>query len=150
MRALQEENIAAYKYLEQGGFSGSLTCKPYSRIPLDKVIEMTINRSCKDVRGLSRNKQNPGATEKWTRMHYHIVALREHLNKKILNKTKERHVDLGTARIEQDEGVVRNIITCIDAWLSELWEKGHPITNFATGEIATDGMKDDIIDLKER
>ena len=45
---------------------------------------------------------------------------------------------------------MRNIITCIDAWLPELWEKGHPITNFATGEIVTGDMKDDIIDLKER
>ena len=45
---------------------------------------------------------------------------------------------------------MRNIITCIDAWLPELWEKGHPITNFATGETVTDDMKDEIIDLKER
>ena len=53
MWALEEENIAAYKYLEQGGFSGSLTGKPHSRIPFDQVIKMTINRSCKDIGGLS-------------------------------------------------------------------------------------------------
>ena len=45
---------------------------------------------------------------------------------------------------------MRNIITCIDAWLPELCEKGHPITSFATGEIATHDMKGDIIDLMER
>ena len=28
--------------------------------------------------------------------------------------------------------------------------KDYPITMFATGEIATDGIKDDIIDLKKR
>ena len=45
---------------------------------------------------------------------------------------------------------MRSIITCIDAWLSGLWEQGHSIRNFAMGESATDNMKDDIIDLKER
>ena len=38
MEALEEENIAAYKYLEKGGFSGSLTGKPHSRIHFDQVI----------------------------------------------------------------------------------------------------------------
>ena len=45
MRALKEENAAAYKYLEEGGFTGSLTGRPHSRIPFDQVIEMTINKS---------------------------------------------------------------------------------------------------------
>ena len=52
--------------------------------------------------------------------------------------------------MERDEENARNIRTCIDAWVPELWKSGHPITNFATGEIATDEMKDDIIDLKKR
>ena len=82
-------------------------------------------------------------------MHHHIVALQEHLNRKIKKKAKERDFELGTARIEQDEEDVRNIITYIDAWLSELWEKGHRITNFDTGETAIDDMKDDITDLKD-
>ena len=30
MQALEKENIAAYKYLESSGFSGSLTGKPHS------------------------------------------------------------------------------------------------------------------------
>ena len=111
---------------------------------------MTNNRSCKDVGELSGNKQNPGATERWTKIHHHTVALREHLKKKIKMKAKERNVELDTARIERDEEDVRNITTSIVAWLPELWEKGHTITNFATGGTATDDMKDDIIDLKER
>ena len=41
-------------------------------------------------------------------------------------------------------------MTCINAWLPELWKKGRLITNFVTGQIATDNMKEDIIDLKER
>ena len=64
------------------------------------MTEITINRSCKDVGGLSVNKNNPGATERWTKIHHHIVALREHLNKKMKKKAKEKHVDLNTARIK--------------------------------------------------
>ena len=41
-------------------------------------------------------------------------------------------------------------MTCINKWLSELWKKGRLITNFLMGQIATDDMKEDIIDLKER
>ena len=90
---------------------------------------MTNNRSCKDVGELSGNKQNPGATKRWTKIHHHTVALREHLKKKIKMKAKERNVELDTARIERDEEDVRNITTSIVAWLPELWEKGHTITN---------------------
>ena len=111
---------------------------------------MTINSSCKDVGGLSGNTQSPGATERWTKIHHHIVALREHLNNKVKKKTKERHLELGTSRIERDEEDVSSIITYIYAWLPELWGKDHPITSFAAGEIATDDVKDDIIDLRER
>ena len=38
MQALEEENMAAYKYLKKGGFSGSLTGKPRSRIHFDQVV----------------------------------------------------------------------------------------------------------------
>ena len=69
MRALEEENTASYKYLEQGGFSGLQTGKPPSRIYFDQVIEMTISRSCKYVGGLSGNSQNPVSTERWTKIH---------------------------------------------------------------------------------
>ena len=57
MRALKEENAAADKYLEEGGSSGSLTGRLHSTIPFDQVIEMTINKSGKDVDGLSGNTE---------------------------------------------------------------------------------------------
>ena len=76
MLTLKDDNPAAFDYLKNGGFTGSLTGRKHSRIPFDQVIEMTINRSCKDVGGLSRNTENPGATERWTRINDHMVSLR--------------------------------------------------------------------------
>ena len=148
MRALKEENAAACKYLEEGGFSGSLTGRPHSKISFDQVIKMTINKSCKDVGGLSGDTGNPGATQRWARTHHHIVALREHQNKKIKKKTILKHVGLGPDRMEHHEADVRNIRTCINTWLPDMRQHGHPITNFASGEIATDEMINDSIDLK--
>ena len=72
------------------------------------------------------------------------------MDKKIKNKTIQKHVELGPDRMERDEADVRNIRTCINIWLSDLWKHGHPITNFASGEIATKEMINDIIDLKNR
>ena len=100
MRALEEENIVAYKYLEQVSFGGLLSGEPISRIPFDYVIKMTIKRSYEDVGGQSGNTQNPGVTERWTKIHYHIVALREHLDNRMKTKNTEIHVELGTARME--------------------------------------------------
>ena len=106
---------------------------------------MTINKSCKDVGGLSGNR-----IPWWANIYHHIVALREHQNKNIKKKTIQKHVELGPGRMQHDEADVRNIRTCIDTWLLDLRKHGHPITNFASGEIAKDKMINDIIDLKNR
>ena len=52
--------------------------------------------------------------------------------------------------MERDEVDMINIRTCIDTWLPDLLKHGDPITNFVPGEIATDEMINDIIDLKNR
>ena len=111
---------------------------------------MAINKSYKDIGGLSGNTENSGATQGWARIHHHIVALREHQNKKMKRKTMQKHVQLSPGRMERDEANVRNISTCVDTWLPDLWKHGHSITNFASGEIATDEMINDIVDLKNR
>ena len=80
---IREGNVAAYKYLEQGNYSGSLTGKRHSGVPFDQVIEITSNRLCKDIGGLWGNTKFLCEGK----VHHCIVALREHLNKKIKKKT---------------------------------------------------------------
>ena len=93
--------------------------------------------------------QNHGATQRWARIHHYIVALREHQNEKVMRKNIQKHVELGPGRMERDEVDMINR-TCIDTWLPDLLKHGDPITNFVPGEIATDEMINDIIDLKNR
>ena len=62
----------------KGGFTGSLTGKSYSRIPMDQVIETTINRWSKEVGGISGITENDGASERWIRINHFMSALKEH------------------------------------------------------------------------
>ena len=88
----EEEYREAYEYLQNGGFSGSQSGRPHSRIPFDQVIEMIINRSCKQTGGLSCKTQNLGAMERWTRTNHLMVALREHMNNKLRKETGNKHI----------------------------------------------------------
>ena len=150
MRCLSNDNIQAYEYLKDGGFSGSLTGLPHSRIPFDQIIEMTINRSCKDIGGLSQNTDNPGATERWTRTNHLMVGLREHLNKKIRRQSKTSKKELGVAKIKRDENKVKAIKDCLDKWIPDLWEPTKSITHIFSGLQATEEMKRDSLDIKSR
>ena len=62
----------------------------------------------------------------------------------------QKYAELVPGRMERNEADVRNIRTCIDIWLLDLWKHGYPFTNFASGEIAKGEMINDIIDLKNR
>ena len=150
MCALKTDNPEAYKYLEEGGFSGSLTGLPHSRIPFDQIIEMTINRSCKDIGGLKQSTNNPGATERWTRTNHLMVALREHLNRKVRRQAKVSNKELGAAKIKRDENNVRAIQNCLERWIPDLWEPTKAITHIFSGIQATDAMKKDSLDIKTR
>ena len=80
-----------------------------------------------------------------------MVAMREHLNKNIRKNVKESHVEqLGVARMKRDERDVRNIKSCLDTWLPQLWNPDQSITNIATGVVATKEMTNDTVDMKER
>ena len=78
MRALKEENIAAYKYLEEGGFSGSQTGKPHSRIPFDQVIKMTTDcvKTLADCRGRQRILVQLNGGQEFTIILLHYVNIK--------------------------------------------------------------------------
>ena len=51
---LKRRNTEAYKYLEDRGFTGSLSGSVRFDIPIDQIIEMTINRFSKSAVGLEK------------------------------------------------------------------------------------------------
>ena len=46
-------NLEAFQYLHDGGFTDSLSGRSHWMTPIDQIIEMTINQSCKEIGGLS-------------------------------------------------------------------------------------------------
>ena len=58
MLSLKEENLDVFQYLHDGGFTGSLSGRSHSMIPLDQIVEMTINQSRKEIGVISGIFQN--------------------------------------------------------------------------------------------
>ena len=150
MLSLKQDCPAAWKYLEDGGFTGSISGIPHSRLPFDHIIETTLNKECKGIGGIGGNTENLGATERWVRINHFMAALREKMNRKLGKRTKRHHVELGQARMKRDLDDVGNIQNILLSWLPQMWNSDTVITNISSGQQATDEMRDDIIDIKER
>ena len=70
MLNLQDSHPNIYQYLNNGGFTASISDLPFSKIPCDQLIETTINRSSKSNGGLSGKTENVRASEKWMRINH--------------------------------------------------------------------------------
>ena len=79
-----------------------------------------------------------------------MVAMREHLNEKVRRGTKQVNIELGTLRMERDERDVQMILTCLKNWTPNMWHPNQPISNIATGKIASEAMTRNTLSLKER
>ena len=88
MLDLKSSNPPTYTYLEEGEFSGLLSGSTFSNIPMDQVIESTINRFSKSVGWLTGKTKNVGAADKWVRLNHYLCALKEHMNEKIRRHKK--------------------------------------------------------------
>ena len=92
IRKLEKDNEEACIFMLKGGFTGSLTDKPHSRIPIDQIIETTVNRWSKEVGGICGKTDNDGATERWIRVIHLLSVLKEH-QQKTLQKKIPHHED---------------------------------------------------------
>ena len=80
MLNLEKSSPEAYNYLKNGGFCGLLSGNKHTSIPMDQIIECTINRSSKDTGEISGVTENVGVCERWMRSNNIFAALKEHLN----------------------------------------------------------------------
>ena len=92
MKNLASSHSSAQIFLKEEAFTVSLTGKPHSKIPMEQVIEMTINRSSKETGGFTGKTENPGACSRWTKINHFSVALREHQNKILRKNRNESHI----------------------------------------------------------
>jgi hypothetical protein len=150
MRDLKLRIPAAYQYLLDGGFSGSLSGEKHTKIPMDQIIEMTINRFSKEIGGLSGKTENVGASERWMRINHYLAALKQSLEQRTKVTSSYKHVELGAKRMKKDEDAVDRIVAGLLAWVPTLWSSSQPLINIATGIIAPSDMIRNVMTTKER
>lgn len=150
MRNLKSRNPNAYAHLKNGGFCGSLSGEKHTQIPMDQIIEMTINRLSKETGGLSGQTENVGTSERWMRMTHYLAALKHHLEVKIEKTIKPVHVELGKTRMEKDEAAVQRVVEGLHAWMPHIWSPTQPLVNMCTCEKASDEMVKNVTSAKER
>ena len=141
MLKLPEIFPEAYAYLQQGGFSGSLSGKSHSNIPMDQMIECTINRFSKSVGGIVGRTEDKAACEKWGRLSPYLCALKEHLDKKMGNQREaDLHIEFGKSRFAKDKRNVEAIVNITEAWVPDIFSDKQPLINIGSGSIASDEL----------
>ncbi|XP_065056585.1 uncharacterized protein LOC135684832 [Rhopilema esculentum] len=126
----------------KNGFIVSLTGQPFTRIPCDQVIEMTVNNSSESTGGLSGKTENAGASERWMRINHIVAALRDTLDSMTRNRASSHQVDLEDKRLESDKKHI--LVNTLTEWIPTVWENDQDIVNISTGAIATAEMADNV------
>ena len=140
MLDLKRRNKEAYQYLENGGFTGSLTGSSHSNIPCDQVIETTINRYSKSTGGITGKTEDKDASERWVRLNPYMCALKEHMDSKIKKKRNGVHIEIGSKRKKKDETDVALIVETLNAWVPDLYCKDKQLTNISNGIQASEEL----------
>ena len=149
MKNLKLNNPEAYQYLVNGGFSGSLSGEKHTQIPMDQIIETTVNRSCKEIGGIIGKTENQGATERWMRVSHILAALKEQQNKKVYKKPKfSKHRELEKKRMVKDEDDVQRVVSGIETWVPDLWNNS-PLVHLSDGIVASEEMVANVLSAKE-
>ena len=137
-------------FMLKEGFTGSLTDKPRSKIPMDQIIEMTANLWLKEVGGICGKTDNDDATERWIRINHLLSVLKEHQQKKLTKKKLPYHEDLSRKKMIRDEKNVRCVLVCVKNFLTELWSDDQPLVQLRSGEIASKSMVVEFKTAKKR
>ena len=140
MRKLEKYNEEAYIFMLKGGFKGSLMDKPHSRIPMDQIIETTVNRWLKDVGGIDGKADNDGTTERWIRVSHLLSSLKEHQQKNLAKKKIPHHENLSKKKMIKDEKNVRCVLVSVKIFVPEWWSDNQGLVHLTSGEIASKSM----------
>lgn len=114
MFALEIDFPEIYEQFLLGNFTAQISDGSFSRVEIDKVIEMTLNKDTKTPGGTTGFSTNVGAVHRWELNATYRASLREvfhqHLN---FSNQKHRHKDLSPARIRKDETAVQSILSIL-------------------------------------
>jgi hypothetical protein len=139
-----------YDQFMRGNFAAQLSDNGrFTRVEIDKVIEMTLNRDTKTSGGCTGFSTNINAVKRWEINSTYRAALRtyfhEHLN---YHLPKYQHPDLNPSRIKKDEEDVQKIFsTLAETFIDPL--STQPLISLSTGVAASDKVAQDMKRAKE-
>ena len=141
MSSLPEEHA---DYMSQI-FSQSITGKPYSCLPLDLWIEMTMNKGSKMKAGwmhiLKNEEMLLSHTINANSVNRVRAALHEEAN---LKESCACHTENSKFRLCKDENAVQNIVNCLlEFQCNPFDESNTTLTSLQSGQIATDELVHD-------
>ena len=129
--------------MSQGLFSQSMTGKPYSCLPLDLWIEMTMNEGSKMNLGWVNILKN----EKLLFEHHHemlINRVRTSLHS-LANKndisSNQIHAENSGSRLQKDKEAVQDIDNCITEFKCDPFDVAQPLSGLITSEELVKGFK---------
>ena len=147
---LNEKNPCVYEYLQEGGFTASLSGNVHSQISMNQIIETTINRFSKENGSFSDITETNGASERWVRINPFNAALREHLNVKLNRNKKTYDIEMGCSRKEKDDDDVKNVVIGVSTWLPSIWNPEQPIVKLDEGNLACENMVNRVLNAEEK
>lgn len=93
----------------------------HNQIPMNQIMEMTINRFSKKTGRLSRVTEKKGTSERLVRINHFISVLRKHLDVKLGKNHKYCKIEMGCKKKKSDEEDFRNITKEIHSMMINIW-----------------------------
>ena len=142
MSSLTEEQE---QYMRDGLFAQSMTGKPYSCLPLDLWIEMTMNKGSKMKAGWKRILKNEKMLLTHTRTVNSVNRVRSSLHALAdLTESSKGHKENTTARLLLDERGVQDLDNCITEFDCDPFDLSKPVLrSLQSGMIAPDELVQD-------
>ena len=114
-------------FMQDGLFAQSMTGKPYSCLPIDLWIEMTMNKGSKMKSGWLKILKNEKMLLTDTRVVNCVNCVRVSLQAIAqLNQHSQIHLESSPSRIKIDEQGVQDIIWCIEEFCCDPFDTTQP------------------------
>ncbi|KAG1664228.1 hypothetical protein GQR58_019910 [Nymphon striatum] len=132
-------------YMKEGLFAQSMTGKPYSCLPLDMWIEMTMNKGSKLKAGWLKILKNEKVLLTDSRNVNSVNRVRSAMHD-LANCTtsKQKHSENTATRLKQDEQAVQDIDNCITEFGCDPFNLEKPqLRSLQSGVLASTALVDD-------
>ena len=139
------------QFMRDGLFSASLSGRPFSAIPLDQWIEVTMNKGSKMKGGWIGITKNEAMVTIHARTTNKINKVRETLHGAAdMNKRKYDHSENTKSRMVKDEQAVQDLGICIKEWESNPWDLDNSLLRtLDSGKVASPKLLSDFETARE-